>query len=82
MIKAERKSINPEILTKVYDRVYINGQSVFVPDVVAERYGIRGKKMTERELLHELKGCKFSRLFRKYLFSDCRNLSLCLLFHS
>jgi hypothetical protein len=83
MVRVELASLPPELLAKLWGRIYsLDGREVFVPDVVADRYGFAGERLSCGELqklLSENWG-RLPRLFRRYALADCRELALRLVF--
>ncbi|GAB6075149.1 hypothetical protein JCM12825_00270 [Desulfurobacterium crinifex] len=82
MLEVSRDVLTPEQILNLYDRLHFKGDRVYVPDVVAHRYGLQGRKLSCREVkeLLEKDWDKASRLFKRYALNDCRRLSLVLLF--
>ena len=78
MFEVSRDVLDPEHILKLYDRLHFKANKVYVPDVVAQRYGLRGRKLSCREVkeLLEKDWDKTSRLFKRYALNDCRYLSL------
>jgi hypothetical protein len=82
MLEVERETISSEQILYLYDRLYFKGRKVYVPDIVAHKYGFIGKKLSCRDvkelLLREWN--RTSRLFRRYALSDCKRLAFIFLF--
>jgi len=77
-----RSDISPEQILYLYDRLHFKGEKVYVPDVIAYRYNLKGRKISCRELKELLlkEWEKTSKLFRRYALNDCKRLSFIFLF--
>lgn len=82
MMEMQRDAISSEQILYLYDRLHFKGRKVYVPDIVAYRYGLSGRKLSCKEVKELLlrDWDKTSRLFRRYALSDCRCLSFIFLF--
>ena len=82
MLEVQRDTISSEQILYLYDRLHFKGKKVYVPDIVAYRYGLSGRKLSCKEVkeLLFIEWEKTSKLFRKYALNDCRCLSFIFLF--
>ena len=82
MIEVQRNVLRTEQVVNLYDRLHFREGKVYVPDLVAKKYGLQGKRLSCREVKELLikDWNRTSRLFRRYALSDCRCLAVIFLF--
>lgn len=82
MLELQRDDVSSEQIMYLYDRMFFKGNRVYVPDVIAEKYGFNGRRLSCKEVKELLieDWDRTSRLFRRYALNDCKYLSLVLLF--
>lgn len=82
MFELQRKDVPSEQILYLYDRLHFRGKKVYVPDVVAYRYGLNGRKLSCKEVKELLlrDWDKAPRLFKRYALNDCKCLAFIFLF--
>ncbi len=82
MVKVRLSELDKKTVVKIWDRAFLLDDFLYVPDVVADRYSIRGTKVSAKEVARMLRKNwdKLPLLFRRYALADCRELALALVF--